>query len=50
MNTRDGRAHCTIHQENASRHLNHEAMDSISWKFGKDGCYLASSAYEMQFL
>jgi hypothetical protein len=30
--------------------LNHEALDYIAWKFGKDGCYSASSAYKNQFL
>ena len=29
-------------------HLDIEVKDSISWKFGKDGSYLASSAYKMQ--
>jgi hypothetical protein len=30
--------------------LNHDAPDSIAWKFGKDGSYSASSAYKMQLL
>jgi hypothetical protein len=33
-----------------SVHLDHDTDDSVSWKLGKDGFYLASSTYKMQFL
>jgi hypothetical protein len=30
--------------------LSQDTTDEISWKFGKDGSYLASPAYKIQFL